>query len=167
MPRSFFAAAACAALLSHALDARAHGPAHAAVAPLQVETEFGRTGNPRRVSRTVQVDMADTMRFTPAEITVRRGETVRFRLRNVGKAMHEFVLGTQSELEAHAELMRKHPGMQHDEPFMAHVAPGARGEVVWQFTQAGDFRFGCLLPGHYEAGMHGRVRVVEPREGAR
>lgn len=42
---------------------------------------------------------------------------------------------------------------------MAHVKPRARGEIVWQFTRAGEFRFACLQPGHYEAGMSGKVVV--------
>jgi uncharacterized cupredoxin-like copper-binding protein len=94
---------------------------------------------------------------------VRQGETVRFVHRNTGRVMHEFVLGTRSELDAHAALMRKYPGMEHDEPYMAHVAPGKTGEVVWTFNRAGDFDFACLIPGHYEAGMVGKITVV-PRE---
>jgi uncharacterized cupredoxin-like copper-binding protein len=70
------------------------------------------------------------------------------------------VLGTMAELRAHAELMRKHPGMAHDEPYLAHVAPGKTAEIVWQFTKAGELHYGCLVPGHLEAGMIGRVKVV-------
>lgn len=125
-----------------------------------VRTAFGQTGDPRRVSRTVRVVMSDSMRFDPAELTVRQGDTVRFVVHNRGKLLHEFVLGTDRDLREHAELMKKYPNMEHEDPYMAHVAPGAKGEVVWQFTQAGEFNFGCLLPGHFEAGMIGRVRVV-------
>jgi uncharacterized cupredoxin-like copper-binding protein len=150
--------AACA----FAGSAGAHGEAHgrkAAAQPL-VETEFGRTGDPSRVTRTVEVSMGDSMRFTPAELTIRQGETIRFRVRNTGKVMHEMVLGTTKDLQAHAEMMRKHPGMEHDEPYMAHVAPGKAAEMVWQFDKPGDFQFGCLVAGHFEAGMVGRLRVV-------
>lgn len=140
----------------------AHGAAHGDGAPNldMVKTAFGETGDPKRVARTVQVEMADTMRFTPDRLTVRQGETVRFVVRNAGRAMHEMVIGTDAELQAHAELMRRHPGMEHDAPYMAHVAPGARGEILWKFTQPGEFRFGCLVPGHFEAGMVGRITVV-------
>jgi uncharacterized cupredoxin-like copper-binding protein len=123
------------------------------------ETAFGREGDPRKASRTIYVDMSDTMRFSPTELTVKRGDTVRFRVKNSGKVMHEMVLGTMDELKKHAELMKKHPGMEHDEPFMAHVAPGKTETMVWQFTKAGEFYYGCLVPGHFEAGMIGRVRV--------
>lgn len=124
-----------------------------------VETDFGRSGDPKKVVRTVTVDMADTMRFTPAVLTIKRGETVRFVVRNRGKVMHEMVIGTMQELTEHAEQMKKHPHMEHDEPYMAHVAPGKQESIVWQFTKAGEFHFGCLVPGHFEAGMVGRIVV--------
>jgi uncharacterized cupredoxin-like copper-binding protein len=125
------------------------------------EKPFGKAADPARAARTIRVDMADTMRFTPSEITVRRGDVVRFVATNRGKAMHEMVLGTMAELREHAELMRKHPGMEHDEPHMLHVAPGKSGEMGWRFTRAGEFFYGCLVPGHFEAGMLGRVIVKE------
>lgn len=142
--------------------AYAHGEdAHGMPAAAQpmVETEFGRTGDPKKVTRTVRIDMTDAMRFAPAELVVKRGETVRFLVKNSGKVLHEMVLGTVKELEAHAEMMRKHPGMEHDDPFMKHVAPGKTGEIVWQFTKAGEFHYACLIPGHFEAGMVGKVAV--------
>lgn len=152
-----------AALAALPAAASAHGDAHkrgeAPAARPMVETAFGRTGDPGRASHTVRVDMNDRMRFTPDSIEVKRGETVRFVVRNSGKVMHEMVLGTMADLKAHAELMRKQPGMEHDEPYMAHVEPGKTAEIVWQFTQPGDFHFGCLVPGHFEAGMVGRVSV--------
>ncbi len=123
------------------------------------ETAFGKAGDARKATRTISVNMSDTMRFTPARIAVKQGETVKFVLNNSGKIMHEFVLGTMTALKEHAELMKKHPGMEHDEPYMAHVAPGKRGEIVWHFTQAGDFNFACLIAGHFEAGMTGNIAV--------
>jgi uncharacterized cupredoxin-like copper-binding protein len=99
------------------------------------------------------------MRFTPADITVKQGETVKLVATNKGQVMHEMVLGTSEDLKKHAELMRKFPGMEHEEPHMAHVKPGASGEIVWQFTKPGEFQFACLIPGHFEAGMVGKVTV--------
>ena len=152
-----------AALATLPAAAIAHGDAHtrgkAPAAQPMVETAFGRTGDPKKASRTVRVDMSDRMRFVPDSIEVKRGETVRFVVRNSGKVLHEFVLGTTADLKEHAELMKKHPGMEHDEPYMAHVEPGKTAEIVWQFTQPGEFNFGCLVPGHFEAGMIGRVTV--------
>lgn len=123
------------------------------------DTAFGREGDPAKATRTIRVEMADTMRFTPADITVKRGETVKLVATNKGQVLHELVLGTSDELRKHAELMRKFPGMEHDEPHMTHVKPGKSGEIVWQFTKPGEFQFACLIPGHFEAGMVGKVTV--------
>lgn len=141
--------------------AAAHGDAHTkkTAAPARVEKSFGRTGDAKQVTRTIAVDMSDRMRFTPDSLTVKQGETVKFVVKNSGKTLHEFVLGTLPELKSHAELMKKFPGMEHDEPYMAHVTPGKTETVVWQFTRDGEFHFGCLLPGHFEAGMVGKINV--------
>jgi uncharacterized cupredoxin-like copper-binding protein len=126
----------------------------------QVEaTPFGQEGDPKKVTRIIRVSMTDGMRFEPENLTVLKGETIRFVVANKGAVLHEMVLGTAQALKEHAELMKKHPGMEHDEPGMAHVKPGAAGEIVWQFTQAGEFQFACLVPGHFEAGMVGKVVV--------
>ncbi|QJW84488.1 cupredoxin family protein [Ramlibacter terrae] len=122
-------------------------------------TPFGQEGDPKRVTRTIRVGMNDRMRFDPATINVRKGETVRFVVANRGAVLHEMVLGTAQALKEHAEMMKKHPGMEHDEPSMAHVKPGATGDIVWQFTQSGEFQFACLVPGHFEAGMVGTLVV--------
>lgn len=144
--------------------ALAHGDDHVAKKPIHDASKiedraYGREGDPRRVTRTVRLDMTDAFRFTPADVTVRPGETVKFVVANRGKLLHEMVLGTTEELDEHAALMRKFPGMEHADANMAHVRPGAQGEIVWQFTQVGEYRFACLIPGHYEAGMVGKVVV--------
>ena len=82
-----------------------------------------------------------------------------YREDNAGQVLHELVIGTDKELQEHAELMKKHPNMEHDEPYMAHVPPGQRGDIVWTFNRPGDFEFACLIAGHYEAGMVGGIAV--------
>jgi len=86
---------------------------------------------------------------------------VRFVFANKGQVLHEMVLGTREELDKHAELMKKFPGMEHDEPHIAHVRPGATGEIGLRFTRTGTYYFACLIPGHYEAGMIGKVKVTK------
>lgn len=151
-------------LMAGAIGAQAHGDKHPVPAKIDYskaeQMPFGVAADPKKAVRTMRIEMADTMRFTPAEVRVKRGETVRFVVTNKGKVMHEMVLGTMDELKKHAEMMKKHPGMEHDEPHMAHVGPGKSGEMGWRFTQAGTFYYGCLIPGHFEAGMIGKV-VVE------
>ena len=159
--RTFLPAIACTMLF--AAPAQAHGDKHAAPAKVDYskaeQMPFGVAADPKKAARTMHIEMADTMRFTPGEIKVRRGDTVRFVVTNKGKQMHEMVLGTMDELKKHAELMKKHPGMEHDEPHMAHVAPAKTAEMGWRFSKAGTFYYGCLLPGHFEAGMIGKIIV--------
>jgi len=137
-------------------DATGHAPAHAA---MQEQKPFGIAGDPKR-ARTITVRMDDNMRFTPERIEVREGETIRFVVRNGGGVLHEMVIGSEAELREHAALMQKFPGMEHEEAFMTHVKPGARGAIVWNFNRPGTFQFACLLPGHYEAGMKGTLVVL-------
>ena len=124
---------------------------------------WGIAGDTQAVARTITLRMTDDMRFTPRHIEVREGETVRLRAENKGQVLHEIVIGTKPELDAHAEMMAKHPGMEHDEPYMAHVGAGKKGDIVWQFNRAGSFDFACLIAGHYQAGMTGTITVL-PRK---
>lgn len=146
-------------------SAHAHTGAHETKAPKinyakAEETPFGKAADPRK-AKAVVVHMSDTMRFSPSEIVVKKGDIVRFEVKNDGKVMHEMVLGTMKELKEHAALMKKFPNMEHDEPHMLHVPPGKSGEMGWEFTRTGEFFFACLIPGHYEAGMVGKVIVTD------
>jgi uncharacterized cupredoxin-like copper-binding protein len=134
---------------------------HKEMAGMQNEkaSAAGKAGDPANVSRTVAVSMGDTMRFTPDQISVKAGETIRFFVKNGGKVPHEMVIGTMGELKEHAEMMRKMPGMQHTEPNQITLKPGQRGGIVWQFDKVGEVDFACLVPGHMEAGMVAKVMV--------
>jgi len=153
--------AAVAALFAQPAFSQGHGNHDAMAHSTSTEGKaFGRKGDPKKVSRTIDLDMSDAMRFAPAELVVKQGETVRFRLKNSGKVMHEMVLGTMKELKEHAEIMKQHSSMHHAEADMVHVAPGKTGALVWQFTHPGEFHYACLVPGHFEAGMLGKIRVA-------
>ena len=119
----------------------------------------GKPGDPAKVNRVIEVSMDDSMRFTPAAIQVKTGETIRFLITNSGKLTHEMVLGSMAELKEHAEMMRSMPDMQHAEANMISLKAGQRGGIVWQFEKAGMVDFACLVPGHMEAGMVGTVKV--------
>jgi uncharacterized cupredoxin-like copper-binding protein len=124
----------------------------------------GEPGDPKKPARTIRVLMVDDgnekdMRFDPAVITVRKGEQIRFVLENVGTEGHEFILATVAENRKHAELMKKFPDMEHDDPNGKRLASTQHGELLWKFTKTGEFEFACMIPGHYEAGMHGRIIV--------
>ena len=160
--------ALCAPWLGAAGLVRAHGDeGHAKKQPSDPgraehkaeQKEWGIAGQARAVKRTIEVRMRDAMRFSPERISVALGETVRFTVRNTGKVMHEFVIGTRQENQVHAELMKKFPNMEHDEPYMAHVPPGKTSQIVWTFNRPGTFEFACLMAGHYQAGMIGTIVV--------
>lgn len=128
-----------------------HKDAHASMA--------GQGGDAAKVTRTIAVEMDDNMRFTPGKIEVKAGETVRFFVVNKGKIKHEMVLGTAAEIDEHAQMMRKMPGMAHQDANQITLEPGKRGGIVWQFAKAGVVSYACLVPGHREAGMAGSIQV--------
>lgn len=121
---------------------------------------WGIAGDARQVTRTIGISMSDNMRFTPERVAVQQGDTIKFVVKNNGKVLHEYVIGTKKELDEHAALMVKFPTMEHDEPYMAHVQPGKTGEIIWHFNRAGDFDFACLIAGHYQSGMVGKITVA-------
>jgi len=127
------------------------------------QKDWGIAADAKAAGRVVKLRMSDDMRFTPAHVSVRQGETVQFVVRNESKMLHEMVIGTEEALAEHAALMLKFPGMEHDEPFMTHVKPGRTGRIAWNFNRPGEFRFACLIPGHYQAGMVGTISVTPNR----
>ena len=150
---STLVATALLAASSAALAAGDHAGGHG-------DSPIGKPGVASKVNRTIQVEMANGMRFKPSEVQVKKGETIRFVLKNTDTIKHEFSLGTEKELLEHYEVMKKFPYMEHDEPNKISLAPGKQGEVIWQFTKADLVNFACLHPGHFDAGMKGQVKVV-------
>jgi uncharacterized cupredoxin-like copper-binding protein len=152
-------------LLAASGPSHAHGDsakaAHAGNPAKQEQKPWGIAGNASAVTRTISIRMLDEMRFSPSTLEVMQGETVRLVMKNTGKLMHELVIGTKQDLDEHAALMMKFPGMEHEEPYMAHVAPGKTGEIVWTFNRAGRFDFACLVAGHYQSGMRGAIAVAQ------
>lgn len=125
---------------------------------------IGQPGKAENISRTITITMHDTMRYSPASISVKQGETIKFIVKNSGKTKHELVLGTEKELMEHYELMKKNPEMEHADENMVTVQPGESGEIIWHFTKAGKIDFACLIPGHYDAGMKGTVKVKSDKK---
>lgn len=158
-----FLAAAAALIIPASVvlaDPGHHGHDHAAEQP------YGRPGEPAGSGRVVQVVMRETERglaFVPGRIEIARGEQIQFALRNVGELDHELVIGTKEANLRHAEEMASHPDMAHEDPNAKRLRPKTAGVLRWQFTQAGEFEYACLIPGHREAGMVGAIIVKEER----
>lgn len=127
------------------------------------EMAVGEPGNPAKVTRTINVTMFENdkgeMLFQPNAFEVKEGQTVRFSILNKGELDHEFVLDEKEKNAEHRELMMKFPEMEHDDPNAIRLEAGKRGNIVWTFSNTGTFEFACLIPGHYESGMHGAVEV--------
>lgn len=128
---------------------------------------FGEPGTPAAADRTIDVDTVEEggFHYEPAAIEVAAGETVTFRVHNVGEAVHEFVIGdehTQQEHEAEMRAMAsENDMMMHDDPNAVSLQPGETKELTWTFAAPGELIFGCHEPGHYEAGMRGDLTVTE------
>ncbi|WP_454726114.1 MULTISPECIES: cupredoxin domain-containing protein [Cupriavidus] len=146
-------AMASALALSSAFAAGGHAGHH------DGDAAVGQPGEAGQVSRTIAIDMGDDMRFSPQDIKVRAGETIRFVVRNTGRLRHEMVIAGEAELKAHYAAMLKTPEMEHADPGAVTLDAGQTGELVWRFPQGGRVPFACLQPGHYDAGMRGTVRV--------
>ncbi len=111
------------------------------------------------MTKTIKVSMKDTMTFTPSQFSADAGETVRIFVKNEGKIPHELVIGSLDNMKNHAEMMRQMPNMQHQESNMITLQPGQMSALIWKFDEPGDVDFACLIPGHMEAGMVGKVSV--------
>jgi len=127
------------------------------------ELPIGKPGDKQKVTRTIEIIMKEDgqgrMMFSPAKLTFKEGQTVKLRLVNQGEMDHEFVMDQEATIIEHKAVMEKNPDMEHDDPNAIRLAPGARGEIIWTFSKPGTFKFACLVPGHYEAGMRGPLEV--------
>ena len=122
----------------------------------------GEPGDANKPARVVLITMKEAdgkMIFIPNKIDVKQGEQIRFMIRNSGLLDHEFVLASTADNLKHAELMKKFPDMEHDDPNAKRIAPNQTDNILWKFTTAGTFEYSCLIPGHREAGMIGTVIV--------
>jgi len=115
-------------------------PAHDDDAHDQGRFAFGEPGDARKVDRTIRIRALDTMRYDEQKLTVRAGETVRFVVTDAGKIRHEGMV-------------------MPDEANGISLAPGETKSIVWHFAGPGTVEFACHEPGHFEAGMVGRILV--------
>jgi uncharacterized cupredoxin-like copper-binding protein len=145
-----------------ALAAALTAPAPLRADPGHVHFSAGRPGDPKKPARVVEVVMKEgngKMEYVPNRLEVKRNEQIRFVLKNAGELAHEFVLAATADNLKHAALMQKYPDMEHDDPNGKTLQPKANAEILWRFTKRGEFEFSCLIPGHREAGMTGKVIV--------
>ncbi|MEC9244762.1 MAG: cupredoxin family protein [Pseudomonadota bacterium] len=149
------------AVTGGAAAAGSHAGGHGEAGKMHI----GKPGDASRSWRTVTVTMMENsdggMLFKPASLKVKEGETLRLKFVNKGELEHEFVMDVHEGIMEHKALMERFPEMEHDDPNAIRLAPGASGEIVWTFANAGDFGFACLIPGHYDSGMKGDIVVAQ------
>jgi uncharacterized cupredoxin-like copper-binding protein len=148
-----------AALASPALASGSHAGGHGEAMAV------GEPGNKAQATQTIRISMKETndgkMIFTPSTFKVRKGQTIVFSIKNAGELDHEFVLDQEDKIMEHKAVMEKFPEMEHDDPNAIRLTAGKSGEIIWKFTNDGTFKIACLVPGHYDAGMHGDVTVAK------
>jgi uncharacterized cupredoxin-like copper-binding protein len=148
---------------------QSHGHSHDTAA-------IGKPGNASAADRMVEITLGE-MYFEPADINVKAGETVKFVIRNTGRLLHEFNLGTAAMHAEHRKEMAgmmesgaltptgmdhskmDHSHMKHDDPNSVLIEPGQIGELTWTFPKAAELQFACNVPGHSEAGMVGEISI--------
>ena len=119
----------------------------------------GQAANPADADRTIEIVTLDTMTYDPESITAPQGETILFIVTNEGNLPHEFSLGDEAAQVEHSKEMSDPNMTTHDHPFSVYLEPGETRELAWEFTRAGEFLYGCHVPGHYEAGMKAPLTV--------
>ncbi|MEJ8864878.1 cupredoxin family protein [Pseudomonas jessenii] len=145
--------------------------------------DFGQPASAAKATRSIEVVMGD-MSFTPKSLDIKAGETVRFVLVNKGQLLHEFNLGDAALHARHQQEMlqmqqsgmlaptgkkvmagmdhsKMDHGMKHDDPNSVLVEPGKTAELTWTFSKATSLEFACNIPGHYQAGMVGKLTVSQ------
>jgi uncharacterized cupredoxin-like copper-binding protein len=119
---------------------------------------FGAPGKPGSATRTIALTAGD-MRYSIKEVEVKAGETIRFVITNRGPSKHEFVIGNRAFHNQHIKEMEEMPDMPMDEANSVDLKPGETKSLTWRFTRPGDYLFGCDIPGHFQAGMSGTIKV--------
>lgn len=160
-------------LIAHAAGSHSGGHGHG--------MSIGKPGKLAMATRTIEILMIDN-EFQPKSITVKKGETVRFVVVNKGEFVHEFNIGTAAMHAKHqkemlvmmekgvleADRINHHMmksksghghGMAHDDPNSVLLEPGKSADIVWTFSTDAKLQMACNVPGHYESGMQGPIRI--------
>lgn len=123
-------------------------------------------GAPAKVTKTtkiIKVTASDDMRFNFSDkLKFHDGDVITFKVTNIGKVAHEFSIGDENEQKAHQQMMRDMPGMVHEDGNTITINPGETKTLTWKFKSNSkhDAVFACNIPGHFEAGMYKKVKVL-------
>ena len=143
---------------------------------------IGEKGNPSEVSKVIVVKMYDNY-YEPNSIKVKKGETIKFIVQNLGEMVHEYniatkemhikhqpemerlveheiLLGDKIDMVKMKEMSKKDHSLSHSHSNSIMLEPKKTGEIIWKFSKNIDLEMACNVPGHYQVGMVGKI-VVE------
>lgn len=168
--------AAIAITSSHALAGAGHSGDHGS------KMSIGEAGNAADVDQVIEVKMYDNY-YEPEKLDIKKGQTVRFVVKNLGELVHEFNIGTAAMHAAHQEememmvehgmlepdkinhdMMKMDMGngpMEHNDPNSILLEPNKDGEIIWRFSEDAKLEFACNIPGHYDSGMMGNIHLED------
>jgi len=137
----------------------------------------GEKGDPNKIDRVVNIKMYDNY-YEPNVIKIKKGETIKFVVENLGDLVHEYNIGTKEMHIKHQPEMQKlidheillvdkidkvkmkkmskmDHSLGHSHANSIMLEPKKTGEIIWKFTKDINLEMACNIPGHYETGMVG------------
>ena len=142
---------------------------------------IGEKGDPSKIDRTIEIEMYDNY-YYPTQIEVKKGETIKFIVKNLGELVHEYNIGTKemhikhqpemAKLVEHEILLadkidhekmkkmaKKDHSLGHSHSNSVLLEPNETGEIIWKFSKDISLEMACNMPGHYETGMVGKIII--------
>lgn len=107
--------------------------------------------------------IAEEFKFIPSELNISSGKT-KFILVNNGVGEHEFVVyeASKQDILEKAELAEDEETIEENILFeIEEIHAGESGESEVIDLKEESYVIGCLLPGHFDAGMKGTLEIAE------
>ena len=140
---------------------------------------IGEKGDPKNIDRTIEIKMYDNY-YEPNLIKVKKGETIKFIVQNLGEMVHEYNIATKEmhikhqpemqKLMEHGillvdkidmvkmkEMSKKDHSLSHSHSNSIMLEPKKTGVIIWKFSKDINLEIACNVPGHYESGMVGKI----------
>ena len=142
---------------------------------------IGEKGKLSEISRTIEIKMYDNY-FEPNVINIKKGETIKFLVKNLGLLVHEFniatkkmhlnhqtemmemmeneiLLGDKIDYKKMKEIAKTNHSMAHSHSNSVLLEPNKSGEIIWKFNTDINLEAACNVPGHYESGMISKINI--------
>ena len=140
---------------------------------------IGEEGDPNKIDRVVNIKMYDNY-YEPNIVKIKKGETIKFIIENLGEMVHEYNIGTKEMHIKHQPEMQKlidheiilvdkidkikmkkmskmDHSLGHSHANSIMLEPKSSGELIWKFSKDINLEMACNIPGHYESGMVGNL----------